>query len=173
LREAGDVKALWEALADGSIHTLGSDHAPWTRQQKMDSALSITRLRPGVADLQTMLPVFYSEGVVKRGLPIERFVALTSTNAARLFGLFPQKGTIAVGSDADLALWNPKGRRTLVAAQNLSLAGFSLHDGWEVMGAPAMTIRRGEVVWDGSTITAAPGSGRILSCGPTEPLRPG
>ncbi len=168
LREAADVHALWEALAGGSIDTLGTDHAPYTREQKMDPSLSITRLRPGVADLQTMLPVFYSEGVVKRKISLERFVAVTSTNAARLFGLFPQKGTIAAGSDADLTIWDPKARRKLTAADVLSHSGYSLHEGWEITGGPKLTIRRGEVVFEDGKITAVRGSGRVLSPGPTQ-----
>lgn len=172
LREAGDNRALWAGLAAGSIDTLGSDHAPWTREQKMDPALNINRLRPGVADLQTMLPVFYSEGVVKKRISLERFVALTSTNAARLFGIFPQKGTIAVDSDADLTLWDPKEKRRLKADDNLSRAGFSLHDGWEITGLPKTTIRRGEVVFEEGKVVATPGSGQALSPGPTQPLRP-
>jgi dihydropyrimidinase len=171
LRDTADAQALWKGLADGSIDTLGSDHAPWTREQKMDPALNINRLRPGVADLQTMLPVFYSEGVVKRKFPLERFVALTSTHAARLFGLFPRKGTIAVGSDADLVIWDPKATRKMQTGDNLSRAGFSLHDGWEITGWPKTTIRRGEVVFDAGKIVAAPGSGQTLAAGPTQPLR--
>jgi dihydropyrimidinase len=171
LREAGDIRALWAGLADGSIDTLGSDHAPWTREQKMDPALNINRLRPGVADLQTMLPVFYSEGVIKKRVSLERFVALTSTNAARLFGIYPQKGTIAVGSDADLTLWDPKGKRKLKTEDNLSRAGFSLHDGWEITGLPKTTIRRGEAVFEEGKILATPGSGQVLSTGPMQPLR--
>ncbi|MBE3132506.1 MAG: amidohydrolase family protein [Acidobacteria bacterium] len=172
LREASDVRALWEGLASGSIDTLGTDHAPWTREQKMDPELTIAKFRPGVADLQTMLPVFYSEGVSKKKVSLERFVAVTSTNAARLFGLFPQKGTIAVGSDADLALWDPKARRRLSRADVVSRAGFSLFEGWTLTGWPTMTVRRGEVVFEHGKITALPGSGIVLSPGPTQSLGP-
>ncbi len=163
LREPSDVKALWEGLEKGWIDTLGTDHAPWTREQKFDPELNITRLRPGVADLQTMLPVFYSEGVAKKRISLERFVAVTSTNTARLFGLFPQKGTIAVGSDADLTLWDPKAKRKFTAADVLSRSAYSLHEGWELTGRPKYTIRRGETVFEEGKVTAAPGSGRILS----------
>jgi dihydropyrimidinase len=169
LREESDVKALWEGLAGGWIDTLGSDHAPWTREQKMDASLNITRLRPGVADLQTMLPVFYSEGVVKKRIPPERFAALTSTNAAKLFGLFPQKGAIAVGSDADVVLWDPEYKRKFSASDVLSRAGYSLHEGWEITGWPRFTIRRGEVVFEEGKVQGLPGSGRILTQSRTMP----
>lgn len=169
LREATDVGALWQGLSDGSVDTLGTDHAPWTRDQKMDPGLNIAKLRPGVADLQTMLPVFYSEGVARRRITLERFVALTSTNAAKVFGLFPKKGTIAVGSDADLVLWDPAQKRRIEKDMLLSRAGFSLHEGWEIAGWPRMTMRRGEVVFEDGRIYASPGSGRIPSRGPTHP----
>ena len=134
LRDTSDVKALWEGLANGDIDTLGTDHAPYTREQKMDPELSITKLRPGVADLQTVDVVLYSEGVSKKRLSLERFVALTSTNAAKLFGLYPKRGTIAVGSDADLVLWNPKEKKKFERSSILSRSGYSLHEGWELTG---------------------------------------
>jgi dihydropyrimidinase len=171
LREASDVKAMWDGLANGSIDTLGTDHAPWTREQKMDPELNITKLRPGVADLQTMLPVLYSEGVLKNRISLERFVAVTSTNAAKLFGLFPQKGTIAVDSDADLAIWDPREKRTFNRADVLSRAGYSLHEGWNLTGWPKITVRRGEVVFENGMVTATAGSGIVLAPGPSQPLR--
>jgi dihydropyrimidinase len=173
LREAHDVDALWEGLARGTIHTIATDHAPWTRQQKLDPSLNIARLRPGVNNLQVMLPMLYSEGVQKDRLSLERFVALTSTNAARLFGLYPRKGAIAVGSDADLVLWDPDERRRIQGraehrhsgSELFSRAGFSVYEGTEVTGWPQMTIRRGQVVYHKGRITARPGSGRLLSRG--------
>jgi dihydropyrimidinase len=165
LREVGDVAALWEALARGAIDTIATDHAPWTRQQKLDPSLNIARLRPGVNNLQVMLPMLYSEGVHKGKLSLERFVALTSTNAARLFGLYPKKGTIAVGSDADLVLWAPTETRQVEGSALFSRAGFSIYEGTEVTGWPRVTIRRGQVVFEGGRITARPGSGQLLPRG--------
>ena len=171
LRDASDVKALWDGLASGAIDTLGTDHAPYTREQKMDPELNITRLRPGVADLQTVDVVLYSEGVVKKRLSLERFVAVTSTNAAKLFGLYPKKGTIAVGSDADLAIWDPREKKKFEKSGILSRSGYSLHEGWELTGWPKITIRRGEVVFENGKVATSPGSGQIASAGPTQPLR--
>ena len=170
LRQAEDVEALWGGLKDGSIHVVGSDTVGWSREQKLDPSLSVENLRPGVPNLQEMLPVLHSEGVVKGRIALERFVELTSTNAAKLFGLYPCKGTIAVGSDADLALWDPGATRTIDRAGLLSKAGFSLFEGWEVTGWPVMTIRRGDVVFESGGITAEPGSGQVLRRGPTQGL---
>lgn len=156
------VAALWDGLAAGTIHTIGSDHAPWTRHQKLDPALNIARTRPGVNDLQTMLPVLYSEGVGKGRLTPERFVALTSTNAARLFGLYPQKGTIAVGSDADLVLWDAEEKHKVGEDPLFSRAGFSIYEGIEVTGLPRITIRRGQIVFADGRVTALPGTGQLV-----------
>ncbi len=162
LRKPADVEALWKGLDDGSIDTVATDHAPWTREQKLDPSLDIEKLRPGVANLQCMLPVLFSEGA-RRSLPLERFVAVTSTNAARLFGLFPAKGTIAPGSDADLVLWDPAETRAIERGSLLSRAGFSLFEGFRVTGWPRLTIRRGEIVYRQGSILASAGSGRVVA----------
>ena len=166
LRKPADLEALWKALAEGRVDTVASDHAPWTREQKLDPSLDIEKLRPGVANLQCMLPVLFSEGS-RRGLSLERFVALTSTNAARLFGLYPMKGAIAPGSDADLVLWDPEETREIDRASLLSKAGFSLFEGFRVTGWPSIVIRRGEVVYRDGAVRAPKGSGRIAKRGAT------
>jgi dihydropyrimidinase len=170
LRESADVEALWRGLEDGSVHTLGSDTVAWSREQKMDPSLDIEDLRPGVPGLQEMHPVLFSEGVVKGRFSLERFVELTSTNSAKLFGLYPRKGTIAVDSDADITIWDPNETRRIELQDMLSRAGFSLFEGWEVTGWPLVTIRRGEVVYENGRVTAAAGSGQILRRGRTQPL---
>jgi len=165
LRGADDVAALWRGLADGTIDTVASDHAPWTRELKMDPRLDIGRTRPGVAELDTMLPLLYTEGVVRGRISLERFVALTSTNAARLFGLYPRKGTIAVGSDADIVLWETRERRVLRDADLFSRAGHSVYEGREIAGWPRTTIRRGEIVFDDRRVVGEAGSGRVIARG--------
>src|SRR5262249_62311152 len=102
LREQADRDALWRGLAAGDIDTLCSDHAPWTLDAKLDPALDVVTARQGVADLETLMPMLFSEGVAAGRISLDRFVALTSTNAARIFGLHPRKGATAVGSDADI-----------------------------------------------------------------------
>lgn len=163
LREEADRVALWQGMKDGAIDVLATDHAPWTREQKLDPALTITRLRPGVSDLQTMLPMYFSEGVHGRNLPLTRFVANTSTNAARIFGLYPRKGVIQAGSDADITIWDPNRTGTVRAEVDYSKADYSVYEGWTVKGWPITTIRRGEIVHEAGKITGAAGSGRLIS----------
>src|SRR5215471_5033807 len=107
LRDALDVEALWAGIRDGVVRTVCTDHAPWSLEAKLDPGLSITRLRPGVENLQTLVPMLWSEGVRAGRISRERFVEVTSANAARLFGLHPRKGAIAVGSDADIVVFDP------------------------------------------------------------------
>jgi dihydropyrimidinase len=162
LRDASDRDELWAGLADGRIDTLASDHAPWTRAMKMDPAHDLGNLRPGLAELETMVPLLFSEGVQRGRLSLERFVAVTSTNAARLFGLYPRKGTIAVGSDADLVVWNTACPRTIRGAEMHSRAAHTVYEGRRLDAWPEITIRRGEVVFENGRILADPGSGRLI-----------
>jgi dihydropyrimidinase len=162
LREPADLEMIWAGVADGSVHTLGSDHAPWSLDAKTDSTLNIVTARQGVADLETMLPMLFSEGVRKGQISLSRFVSLISTTPARLFGLFPRKGTISVGSDADLVILDPQRRRVIDGAAMESRAGYSAYDGWEVYGWPRFTISRGEVVFEDGEVVASPGRGQWL-----------
>jgi len=162
LREPSDRQALWAGLAAGDVDTVCSDHAPWTLEAKLDPALNVVTARQGVADLETLMPMLYSEGVAAGRISLDQFVALTSANAARIFGLYPRKGAIAVGSDADIALWDPGHRRTIDGAHMQSLSGYSVYDGWQVQGWPRFVVRRGQLVLTDGQVTARPGDGQWL-----------
>jgi dihydropyrimidinase len=170
LRGEGDLQALWRGIVDGGVDVLASDHAPWTRALKLDPKVDLEHPRPGVAELDTMLPLFFTEAVGKERITLERFVALTATNAARLCGLYPRKGTIAVGSDADLVIWETRARRVVRDEDLYSRAGHSVYAGRELSAWPATTIRRGEVVFDDGRIVGKPGSGQVVPRGGTQSL---
>jgi len=170
LGTAADLEALWAGLAAGHVHTCCTDHAPWTRADKLDPELTVATARAGVSDLETMLPMLWAAGVGRDRLSRQRFVQVTSTNAARLTGMFPRKGTVAVGSDADLAIWDPALTRTVDGAAGSSRAGHSLHDGWTTTGWPVTTISRGVVVHDRGASTGAAGHGTLVRRGPTSRL---
>jgi dihydropyrimidinase len=165
LRDQDDVDSLWAGLGHGTVHTLCTDHAPWSLADKMDPELSITKLRPGVENLQTLVPMLYSEGVRKGRISLQRFVEVTSTNAARLFGLYPRKGTLAVGCDADIVVFDPQLERGIEASMLKSNADYSVYEGWQVTGWPVLTLRRGEVVFRNDEIVAPDGSGEVIACG--------
>lgn len=170
LREKSDNKALWVGLRNGSIHTVATDHAPHTREQKLNPSLNVSKLVPGINELQAMLPMLHHRGVVEKKITLERFVALTSTNVAKLFGIYPQKGTIQVGSDADLVIWDFNEEREIKDEDMFSKAGFSIYDGKKVVGWPKTTIRRGEVVYNNREIIAQPGTGKVVNRGQTQHL---
>lgn len=159
LREPRDVEAMWDGLRLGDVDTYCSDHAPWMKADKLDPARDVSSVRPGVSDLGTLLPLLFSEGVRRGRLSLERFVAVTATNAARIFGLYPRKGAIEVGSDADVVVWDPDASRTLTTGDVVGRSDFTLYEGWQVTGWPDVTIRRGEVVYADGEVTAGPGSG--------------
>ena len=147
-----------------------TDRAPWSLAAKLDPALSIPALRPGVENLQTMLPMLYAERVRTGQITLHRFVEVTSTNTAKLFGLYPRKGTIAVGSDADLVLFDPTLTRTVSNRMLKSKADYSVYEGWQVTGWPVLTLRRGEIVFRDDEVVGQPGSGALVLRGPTQPL---
>jgi dihydropyrimidinase len=160
LRTATDRDALWRGLAAGEIDTVCSDHAPWTLAAKLDPALNVVTARQGVADLETLMPMLFSEGVVAGRISVDRFIELTSGNAARLFGLYPRKGAMTVGADADLLLWDAQLRKTVDGAAMQSRSGYSVYDGWSVRGWPRSVIRRGQAVLRDGACTARPGDGQ-------------
>ncbi|MEM9652220.1 MAG: amidohydrolase family protein [Actinomycetota bacterium] len=162
LRTDADRDALWAGLADGTVSTVCTDHAPWTLEQKLDPSLTAATLRHGMAELETMLPVLWSEGVATGRISVARFVELTSTRSAKLFGMYPRKGTIAPGSDADLVVWDPNATRIVDGSSMHSNAGYSPYDGWTVTGWPELTISRGEIIARGTDVTGAPGRGRTV-----------
>lgn len=166
LRSAADVEAMWEGLADGRIDMLATDHAPWTRAQKMDPELNIQRLRPGVSDLRFVRPVLFSEGVRRGRLSLERYVEVTSTAAARAFGLYPDRGVVQEGSYGDLMILDPERTHTVDADDDPSNSDYTPFQGWALTGWPVMTIRRGEVVFDEGRVTGRPGSGRPVTRAP-------
>jgi dihydropyrimidinase len=161
LRDQTDRDYLWAAIARGSVDAVNTDHVGYTRAEKMDPGNSVQRPREGSNFLQDQMPLLYSEGVRKGRISLERMVTVTATNPAKLFGLYPRKGVIAVGADADIAIWDPELTRTIRDEDILSNGKFSIFSGWEVTGWPVVTIRRGQVAYENGKIVAAPGSGRL------------
>jgi dihydropyrimidinase len=161
LRTERDREVLWQALADGEINTVATDHAPWYYADKVAPGLDITTIPPGVADLDAMLPMLWSEGVSSGRISRRRFVELTASNAARMLGLYPRKGTIIPGSDADLTLWDPRESRPVRAEAFASNSDYSPYEGWPVTGWPRLTISRGEVIARNGVVEARRGRAQV------------
>ena len=168
LRDKWDQDRLWEGIAKGTVHTIGTDHSGYSKASKLDPTQTLANKRMGLANLQEYLPMMFSEGVMKERITLEQFVAVTSTNASKLFGLYPRKGTIQVGSDADIVVWDPAVRKKIRDEDMLSNAKYSTYAGWDVTGWPKTTIRRGEIVFDAGKVLAKPGSGKFIPGAPFE-----
>ena len=168
-RDKANQAVIWQALADGLFTVVSSDHAPFryddAHGKKLGGKEVAFRYIPnGIPGLETRLPLLYSEGVLGGRITIERFVELTATNAAKLYGLYPRKGTIAIGSDADLVIWD-EGREMEITNEKLHHAvDYTPYEGMRVRAWPAVTLARGEVVWDGERPQGKPGRGRFLKC---------
>ena len=172
-----DREAMWRGLEQGHTSIVSSDHSPHPQELKQvgwdnifvtPDGASVPFGSPG---LETIVSLTYSEGVVKRGLPIWWLARVMSENPARIFGLYPRKGVIQVGSDADLLIIDPQADRVITAKDHQSNAGYTLFEGWEVKGTPWMTLLRGQVLLNQGNLEQQPGYGRFLACeGPRSPI---
>jgi len=162
LRSSRDRARLWQALEAGDINMVGSDHVGFTREQKYKPGDTFATVPKGVANMESMLAMLYSEGVRVGRLSLEQLADLTATQPAKTFGLYPQKGVICEGSDADFCLLDPLKRRKVDAKRLHSAADFDPFEGREVTGWPVLTVSRGEVVFEDGAVRAASGRGHLV-----------
>lgn len=176
-REAADIDGLWDEIRRGVLDIVSSDHSGWSydgeRGKRVNGAdAPFTDIPNGIPGLATRLPILFSEGVVKGRITPEKFVQLTAANPARLFGLYPRKGVIAPGADADLVLWDPSRRVTITNAMLQQAIDYTPYEGLDVTGWPVATLRRGELVMRDGRVQAEPGSGQFLARCPYDLIRP-
>lgn len=161
LRTEVDRRSLWQGISDGTIDVVGSDHAPYLAAHKTRSR-DFREIPGGVQGTELIVPVLFSEGVMKGVIGLERFVELTSHNPAKLYGLSHRKGRIAVGWDADLVVLDPSRRVRLGREVLHSALDHSIYEGIELTGYPVLTISRGEVVAEDGQVLGRPGRGQYL-----------
>lgn len=170
IRERANQEALWTALANGTISTVGTDHASFTLHeepsdlppQKARGRGNFPRIPNGVPGIEDRLMVLYQAGVVENQFDLRRFVDLTATAPAKLFGLYPRKGTIAPGADADIVVWNPAAQHTISASTHHMRADYNLYEGMAVTGIPALVMSRGAVVVGEDAVPLRPGRGQLI-----------
>ncbi|MEK6851175.1 MAG: amidohydrolase family protein, partial [Candidatus Thermoplasmatota archaeon] len=162
LRSKGDQTALWDGILRGEIDFVSSDHVPWDRDQKDPGHGDFSKARHGIAGIELLPSLLYSEGVIRRDMTPQQFVRLTSYNPARIFGLYPRKGNLAVGADADLVVIDPRKERTVRASDLHMNVDYSVYEGMLLQGVPTATISRGEVVVQAGEFHGAPGRGHFV-----------
>jgi dihydropyrimidinase len=162
LRDKRNQRLLWNALRTGLIDTVGTDHCPFDTAQKLLGASAFTQIPNGLPGIEDRVNLMYTYGVKRGGLNLHRFVDALSTRAAKLFGMFPRKGTIAVGSDADLVVYDTGYRGTISAATQHGMNDYNGFEGFAIEGRPSVVTVRGKVqVRDGVFVGEA-GRGRML-----------
>jgi len=163
IRPAGHAQKLWGAIKAGQIQVVATDHCPFNlRNQKELGRRDFRKIPNGAAGIEERLKLLYTYGVMERRITMNQLVAVTSTNPAMLFGLYPRKGIIAAGSDADLVLWRPDGPGTISAATHHHNVDTSIFEGFDTIGGPHMVIAAGRVQFEEGRLDVEPGKGRFL-----------
>jgi dihydropyrimidinase len=177
MRTEADNISLWNSISDGTIQTVATDHCPFF----FDGTIPIiyegnkvaipgkelgredfTKIPNGLPGVQDRMPILWTTGVVSGRLSENQFVALTSTNAAKIFGLYPRKGAIVKGADADLVVWDPKRRVNYGLAWAHQRTDYNLYEGWELIGYPEKVFLGGQMIVDRDRWLGRPGMGKYL-----------
>ena len=161
LKSPDDREALWRGILSGALSTVATDEHTVPKSVKL-AGQTIEDVCGGHSGIETRMSVTFSEGVKKRGMSLQRFVELTSTNPARIMGMYPKKGVLAVGSDADIVLIDPEVRRKLTLDDLHADTDYSIWEGWELEGYPVTTILRGKVIVEGGELKGTPEYGRFI-----------
>jgi dihydropyrimidinase len=175
-RDKANQAAIWHGLENGVFQVFSSDHAPFRYEgadgkQIAGKSAPFDKIPNGIPGVETRLPLLFSEGVLKGRIDVNSFVALTSTNVAKIYGLYPRKGTIAVGADADLVIWGERKLKVENALLHHNV-DYTPYEGIELSAWPEITISRGEVVWSRPEVKAAKGRGKFLRCERPAPAKP-
>ncbi len=162
VKKPHDSERLWKGLFEGDVEIVATDTCTFTTEQKVAWNGDFRKIPFGMPGVETMVPLMYTEGVSNRGMPINQFVALVSTNPAKLFGMYPQKGALKVGSDADILVFNPERKVTIHAEDLQTNCDWSPFEGWKLQGYPHVTISRGKVVAKEGKFVGTVGHGKFI-----------
>jgi len=161
-RPKGHQEALWRGLQSGNLHTTATDHCTFCAAQKAAGKDDFSKIPNGTGGVEERLAVIWDAGVNTGRLTPSEFVAITSANTAKLFNIYPQKGCVAVGADADLVVWDPQGTKTLSSKTQHSKGDFNIFEGRTVRGIPSHTLSQGELVFVQGDLRAVKGKGRYI-----------
>ena len=153
---------LWNALQSGNLQTTATDHCCFCADQKAMGKEDFSKIPNGTAGIEDRMAIIWDSGVNTGRLTMNEFVAVTSANAAKIFNIYPRKGSISIGADADIVVWDPEAERTISATTHHQNVDFNIFEGRTVKGIPKYTISRGKVVWDDGELKAVEGAGRYI-----------
>ncbi|MGI4874133.1 MAG: dihydropyrimidinase [Janthinobacterium lividum] len=165
LREKKDQATLWAGLNQGLVQVVGTDHCPFMWSQKLLGKDDFSKIPNGHPAIEHRLELLFSEGVNKGKITPQKFVEVTSTNAAKIFGMFPRKGTISIGADADLLIFDPQKKHTISAATHHMNCDYSGYEGWEVTGKVETVLLRGQIAVNAGETKVAKGYGQFVRRG--------
>ena len=162
LREKKDQATLWAGINQGLVQVVATDHCPFKWEQKLMGKDDFSKIPNGHPAIENRMELLFSEGVVKNKITLNKYVEVTSTNAAKIFGMFPRKGTIAVGSDADILIFDPNEDHTLSVNSHHMNVDYSGYEGWELTGKVKTVLLRGEVAIDNNECLVEKGYGKFI-----------
>jgi dihydropyrimidinase len=167
LREKKDQATLWAGLNQGLVNVVGTDHCPFMWEQKLMGKDDFSKIPNGHPAVEHRMELLFSEGVNTGKITLQKFVEVTSTNAAKIFGMFPRKGTISIGADADLVVIDPQKKHTISAATHHMNVDYSAYEGWELTGKIDTVLLRGKVAVDAGETKVQKGYGQFIKRGKT------
>jgi dihydropyrimidinase len=168
-RDKSHQDSLWAGLAAGSLQVVATDHCAFTTAQKRTGVGDFTKIPNGTGGLEDRLPVLWTKGVATGRLTPNEFVAVTSTNIAKILNMYPKKGAVAEGSDADLIVWDPERAKTITSAKQQSVIDYNVFEGFEVKGLPKYVFTRGKLAVREDAVLAEPGHGQFVGREPNAP----
>jgi dihydropyrimidinase len=169
-RDKLNQDSLWAGLQAGSLQVVATDHCAFTTKQKRFGVGDFTKIPNGTGGLEDRLPVLWTKGVSTGRLTMNEFVAVTSTNIAKILNMYPKKGAIVEGADADLIVWDPKRKKKITAKKQQSVIDYNVFEGFEVKGLPRFVFSRGDLAIKEAEILARPGHGEFVSREPNAPI---
>jgi dihydropyrimidinase len=163
-REKWNQEKLWNSLQNNSLQVVSTDHCPFNFRGEKESGYSnFTNIPNGAPGIENRLQLLFNFGVVGGKISTNRWVEIISTMPAKLFGLYPKKGTIAIGSDADIVIWNPATEHTISASTHHMKVDYSLYEGWRVQGLAEIVVSRGDIIVENHTWKGKPSRGKFCT----------
>lgn len=163
LREPKDQKALWAGINQGLVQVVATDHCPFMWEQKLMGKDDFSKIPNGHPAIEHRMELLFSEGVAKGKISLNKFVEVSSTNAAKIFGMFPRKGTIAIGSDADIVIFDPNKKHKISADKHHMNVDYSAYEGWKLTGKTKQVIMRGKLAIDKGKVHIKKGYGQYVA----------